>query len=69
MTTQNVDAVSEKNRQKCFCPLIISFRGTELNVERIFYVVWESFEKIGEETAGKECLGKNSTQNIMVVLC
>jgi len=33
--------------------------------------VWQSFEKIGAETAEKECLEKkkDSTQNIMVVLC
>jgi len=27
--------------------------------------VWQSFQKIGIETAEKECLGKNLRQNIM----
>ena len=53
-----------------FCP---QFLLSMLNVRGRFllpmnYVVRPSFEKIGAETAEKECLEKikNSTQNIMV---
>jgi len=55
MTSRNaVITVSEKIAKNGCFPLI-SFRGTELNVEETFSiaVVLQSFEKIGTETAEK----------------
>jgi len=72
MILQKLDAVPEKKSPKwSFCPLI-SYRGhlTKYKGDVFYclgnYVVWRSFEKISAETAEKECLEKNSTQNIMV---
>jgi len=69
MILQNLYAMS-KNRQKLLvCPLI-SFRGhVTKSGEYVFYcrwtyVVWQSFEKIGAETADKVRLEKkNSMKN------
>jgi len=66
MILQNVDALSEKNRQNVVCPLI-SFKTIKGHLtkckgdvfyRRLTYVVWPSFQKIGAETTEKECLEK-----------
>jgi len=71
MILQNLDAMSEKIAKNGFF-VLISFRGTQLNLKGMFSiadVVWQSFEKIGADCRdeGESMSGKNSTQNIMAV--
>jgi len=69
MTSQNVDAVSEKIAKNGLMSRTF-FQRENFLLPTSLYVVRYSFEKVGAETAEKVCLEKkNWTQNIMVVLC
>jgi len=73
LALQNVVEVSEKNaRNGAFVPYFFSQHVTKCRGDvfyrRRIYVVYQSFEKIGAETAEKECL-KKTTQIMTVVLC
>jgi len=69
MLFQNPDAVFGKIAKMLFLsPNFLEPLAGEVFYRRRTYVVWQSFQEIGAETAEKEkkrVFGKNLTQNIL----